>query len=153
MWVPEVKVILPFPTMPSRTVIDASTALGPTLAVLADAFTSSPSDKQLRSARAVAYPIRAWYCIGSFIGFVSLCYFLGLAYRIRRKVLPSTTSRQRGVIDYRRLPVAVMHTFRAFAFRSTVSIGRSYTLNVAELFMTAAYAAILFSWGLVNSKS
>jgi hypothetical protein len=45
-----------------------------------------------------------------------------------------------------------MHTFRALIFRWTLTLGDSYTLNVVEVFMTAAYIVILFSWALVNCR-
>jgi ferric-chelate reductase len=141
--------------MASRAADNPSTILGPSLAALSKSFIATQSDKETPLVQLFLYPKRVWYCVGSFIGFVSLCHFLSLVYRIsiRRNVPPPVISRQRGVIDYRRVPVAVMHTFRALAFRSTVSIGQYYTLNVADLFMTLAYTAILFSWSLVNCKS
>lgn len=109
-------------------------------------------DRKIRIAQAVEYPNRAWYCIASFIGFVSICHFTALIYRIwwRRS---TQNSRTRGVISYQRLPAATVNAFRALAFRWTLPIGESYTLNLAEVFLTAAYTVIIFVWALVNSTS
>ncbi|RDB30109.1 Ferric/cupric reductase transmembrane component 1 [Hypsizygus marmoreus] len=109
-------------------------------------------DRAIRIAQAFEYPNRAWYCIAAFIGFVSVCHFVALLYRIQRRPLPPN-AQSRGPIVFRRLPAAVMNAFRALAFRWTIPIGRSYTLNVAEVFLTAAYIVILFVWSLVNSTN
>jgi hypothetical protein len=120
------------------------------------AKTSSTPDKQLRVAQAFAFPIRAWYCIGSFIGFVSLCHFLTLVCRLWRgtsqRHKPAVRTRSSDVIQYRRLPAAMMDTFRALAFRWTLPIGKSHTVNATELLLTAAYGIIVFVWSLIHCE-
>jgi hypothetical protein len=107
-------------------------------------------DQDRAAAQADLYPTRAWACVGGFIGFVSVYHLFSLLWR---RVPPhSAASRNRDVIHIRRLPAALMHTFRVIAFRWTISLGDSFTLNLAELFMTAGYITILFSWALVNCK-
>jgi hypothetical protein len=111
-------------------------------------------DLDRAAAQADLYPTRAWACVGGFIAFVSLCHLFSLLSLLWRHVPPdSAASRNRDVIHIRRLPTALVHTFRVIAFRWTISLGDSFTLNLAELFMTAGYIAILFSWALVNCKS
>ncbi|KAF5375667.1 hypothetical protein D9615_009357 [Tricholomella constricta] len=110
-------------------------------------------DRKLRIAQAVNYPNRAWFCVAAFIGLVSICHFLTLFYRTTRRRRSPRTATPRGVASLSRLPSALMNTFRAFAFRTTIPIGGSYTLNVAEVFLTAAYTTIIFVWSLVNATS
>ena len=110
-----------------------------------------PEDLDRADAQAGLYPTRAWACVGGFIAFVSLCHFVSLFSLLWRPVTPhSSAPRNRNVIHIQRLPVALMHTFRVIAFRWTISLGDSYTLNLAEVFMTAGYIAILFAWTFVN---
>lgn len=123
----------------------------PTVAVLAASPT--PIDKIIRIAQAVSFPIRAWYCIGSFIGFVSLCHFISLFYRFYFKSSAATASSTRDVVRYRRIPSASLSVFRALAFRWTLPIGESYTISITEIFLTGAYMAIVFTWSMVNCKS
>jgi ferric-chelate reductase len=119
------------------------------LVVAAPSADSTTSDYQ-----AITYPKYVWSCVGSFIALVVVCRFVGLLGMRRRLVpSPSASSSRRDVIYYRRLPAAIMHTFRAIAFRWTISLGDSYTFNVAEVFLTAAYIAILLSWTFVNCMS
>jgi ferric-chelate reductase len=110
-------------------------------------------DEDRGAAQADLYPTLAWACVGGFIAFVSVCHLFSLfSLPWRRVPLHSAASRNRDVIHIRRLPAALTHTFRVIAFRWTISLGDSFTLNLAELFMTAGYIAILFSWALVNCR-
>ena len=109
-------------------------------------------DKVIYNSHIANYPNRAWFCIASVILFVTLCRFTSLLYNIGTGVRTRTRPRTRGVVQYSRLPAAVLNAFRAIAFRWTVPISNSYTLNLAEVFLTAAYIAVLFTWSLVNCK-
>ncbi|RDB30770.1 putative ferric reductase transmembrane component [Hypsizygus marmoreus] len=109
-------------------------------------------DKIIRIAQAKNYPNNAWYCIASFIGFVSACHIFSLLYH-RLQIPSNRVPCTRGKISLRRLPAATLNAFRSFSFRWTIPIGQSYTLNVAEVFLTAAYIVIIFVWSLVNSTN
>lgn len=113
----------------------------------------SPADHIAANLQADLYPTRAWACVGGFIGFVAVCHFLSLISMLWRRTPPySPDARSRGSIRLGRLPDAFGSLFRTIAFRWTVSFGGGYSLNIAEIFMTAGYIAILFSWSLVNCK-
>ncbi|KAI0367300.1 iron reductase [Pilatotrama ljubarskyi] len=109
------------------------------------------------------YPRQLWWLIASFVLLVSLCQFLSWAASKcswRGACTPkddadleakssSPTSRFSG----RRLPVAIINAYRVIAFRYTLEIGRSYTLNVAEVFVTCAYIVAIFTWEFVNTTT
>lgn len=107
-------------------------------------------DRKIRIAQAVAYKDRLWYCIACFIALISVCHWFSVLYQIRRKIPPHSV---RGKVSITRLPAALLNVFRALVFRQTLSIGKSYTLNVAEVFLTAAYIVLIFTWSLVNCAS
>lgn len=112
------------------------------------------ADLDRAAIQANLYPTRAWACVGGFIAFVSLCHIISLFGLVGRRAPPyDSVSRNRGIIQLGRLPAAFMHTFRVVAFRWTLSLGGSYNLNVAEVFMSAGYIAILFAWSFANSTS
>lgn len=111
-------------------------------------------DKPIRISRFYTYPNQVLFLVASFIGLVILCHFLTLGYTLSRrgKMRAAKLPSRRGKISLKRVPVAIADTFRALAFRWTIPIGRYYTLNVAEVFLTAAYGAVLFTWTMINSE-
>ena len=111
------------------------------------------SDEDIYNSHIANYPNRVWFCIASVILFVTLCRFTSLPWNIRSGMQTHARPRIRGVVQYSRLPAAMLNAFRAIAFRWTVPISNSYTLNLAEVFLTAAYITVLFTWSLVNCKS
>lgn len=108
-------------------------------------------DKAIRIPRFFSYPKQVLYLVSSFIALVSLCHFISLAYRyaIRNRTYSAT----RRPSALRRFPTAVIDSLRAIAFRWTVPIGASYTLNLAEVGMTLGYTGVLLSWTFVNSNA
>ncbi|KAI0320573.1 ferric reductase NAD binding domain-containing protein [Amylostereum chailletii] len=117
-------------------------------------------DKVLRVQRAEDYPKQVWYFLACFIGLVGLANHVSLIsfHRHRHRFpaqgdaetqRPSST----GSISYRRLPLAAVNAWRVIAFRSHVRIGHSYSLNLAEVFMTATYITILFVWTMYNTNA
>lgn len=121
---------------------------------MASASTRAPSiDTKIRAARFAQYPILNWYCVVGFIILLPFCRLLVYAIRCTRGPPSSGVSRTRRTINWRRLPAAFVHTFRAIAFRWTFSIGKSCTLNVAQCFVTAAYMATLLTWTFANCKA
>ncbi|KAG2359762.1 ferric reductase NAD binding domain-containing protein [Suillus spraguei] len=53
----------------------------------------------------------------------------------------------------RRIPLAIINFYRVVAFRWTIEIGQSYTLNIAEVFVTVAYIALLLIHAFINTTS
>ncbi|KAG1795142.1 ferric reductase NAD binding domain-containing protein [Suillus plorans] len=53
----------------------------------------------------------------------------------------------------RRIPLAIINFYRVVAFRWTLEIGKSYTLNMAEVFVTMAYIALLLTYAFINTTS
>ena len=123
-------------------------------------------DRDIRVAHANKYPLQVWYFLASLIFLITLFNIagLGLGYyrdrRNRRRLSRASRSPEaqnqpnlmRGSINLLRLPHALADTFRAISFRWTISIGRSYTLNLAEVVFTAIYISICFAWALINSE-
>ena len=117
-------------------------------------FDRAPNpDKVIYNSHIIYYSHRVWFCIAGVILFVTLCRFTSLLCNARTGMQTPARLRTRGAVQYRRLPAAMLNTFRAIAFRWTVPISNSYTLNLAEVFLTAAYIAVVFIWALVNCKS
>ncbi|KAF8875281.1 ferric reductase NAD binding domain-containing protein [Mucidula mucida] len=108
-------------------------------------------DRAIRVQRAADYPKQVWYLLASFIVFLSICHVISLLFNRARRI--QGRNGERGRISLRRVPLAFVNVFRVMAFRWTIPIGNYYTLNVAEIFLTAAYIAIIFTWSLINSTS
>jgi hypothetical protein len=53
----------------------------------------------------------------------------------------------------RRIPLAFVNIYRVVAFRWTLEIGQTYTLNMAEIFVTLGYITLLLTYTFINSKS
>ncbi|KAG5642176.1 hypothetical protein DXG03_003439 [Asterophora parasitica] len=136
--------------MPSPTLTDVLNVV-PSKIVAAAAKTPDP-DRTRRVALAHNNPIRAWYCVAAFIALIALFRFLALAYRTIRPRSPKAL-RPRGAISFYRLPSALTNSFRALAFRTMVPIGSSYAINVTEVFLTAAYATLIYTWSLAHTTS
>ncbi|KAG5718867.1 putative ferric reductase transmembrane component [Termitomyces sp. T112] len=116
----------------------------------------SDPDHSIRVAHAMIYPEDIWFCIATFIAFISLCHAISLLVRtlaIPRFKRSYKNTPTRGVIALSRLPLAIANAFRAITFRSTVQLGASYTLNIAEVFVTVIYITFIFVWALVNSTN
>lgn len=107
----------------------------------------SALDKQLLVARADLYPKEVVWAIAGLIAVVSLFHLLNLFYNLL------TRPAKRGAVSLRRIPLAVADVTRSVAFRWTISFGSSYTLNLAEVTLTAAYISLLFVFALVNTTS
>jgi len=117
-------------------------------------------DRTIRVAHANKYPLQVWYFLASFIFLITLFNITGLGlgyYRDRRNRrslgrTPEAQNLRRGSASLLRLPHALADTFKAISFRWTISIGQSYTLNLAEVVLTAIYISICFAWALINSE-
>lgn len=123
-------------------------------------------DRDIRVAHANQYPLQVWYFLASLIFLIALVNIAGLGLgvyrdkRNRRRLSRASRSPEaqnqpnpmRSSINLLRLPHALVDTFRAISFRWTISIGQSYTLNLAEVVLTAIYISICFAWALINSE-
>ncbi|KAG2151644.1 FAD-binding domain-containing protein [Suillus bovinus] len=108
----------------------------------------------------VQYPQQIWYTIAAFL-FVIGCFQWGLflhskfARRARHEYDEETVIAN-GVhrkFSLRRIPLAVINVYRVVAFRWTLEIGRSYTLNMTEVFVTVAYIVLLLTYAFINTTS
>lgn len=120
-------------------------------------------DRPFRRHYNFEYPKELLYFIGSVIFLVAVFQFGSFLYskfigwtRTRRRDVtitdpespPSSISR---CLQLRRLPLAFVNAYRIVSFRCTVGVG-SYTLNFAEVFLTATYIIIIFTWAFVHSE-
>ncbi|KAJ7436564.1 ferric reductase like transmembrane component-domain-containing protein [Mycena latifolia] len=111
-------------------------------------------DRAPSHARTYAYPPRVWYFIASFIALVSFYHFTKLLVsRMSSKKPAISTAGGRGRSSLRRIPLAILNNVRTVIFRTTLSLGGSYKLNVTELFIACAYIATLFTWALINTTN
>lgn len=95
---------------------------------------SASHDQALRSFLAKEYPREVWYFLASLILLVALC-----------NILSHNLSRW--------IPTAVSKDPEAIRTSRKGPIGQTFSLNAAELFLTALYVAILFAWTLTNSTT
>ena len=58
-----------------------------------------------------------------------------------------------GPISWRRLPAAIGTTWDITAYRWTIPLGQNHVLSLAELGVTALYAAAILTWNFVNCQS
>ncbi|EGN94560.1 hypothetical protein SERLA73DRAFT_62268 [Serpula lacrymans var. lacrymans S7.3] len=107
------------------------------------ARSTAPTDKTLRVERYTLYPEQVWYLFAVFI------FVVGVFQTINDPELASTSA-SRG-LSLRRIPLALTNAYRVVAFRWTLEIGSSYTLNMAEVFVTIAYIVMLFIWAFINT--
>ncbi|KAG2151663.1 ferric reductase NAD binding domain-containing protein [Suillus bovinus] len=106
------------------------------------------------------YPDQVWYTIAVFL-FVVGCFQWGSLLHskfARRRHHESdeetgTTNDIQYKVSLRRIPLAIVNAYRVVAFRWTLEIGQSYTLNMAEVFTTVAYIALLLIYAFINTTS
>ncbi|KAI0710554.1 ferric reductase NAD binding domain-containing protein [Earliella scabrosa] len=121
-------------------------------------------DEAIRAQRTHEYPHQLWWLIASFIGLLAITHFLSWATSRGSSKVPSrekTTDPEAGggalvtpgVFSWRNLPTALVNLYRVVAFRWSLNIGKSYTLNFAEVFVTCAYIVALFTWEFLNTTN
>jgi hypothetical protein len=110
-------------------------------------------DRAIRKGRATEYPKQMGYFIACCVAVVSLYHLVTLvaSYTFARRV-PKNNPPRTGP-RFSRLPRAIINSFRAVAFRRTVSIGSVYTFTLAELFLAAGYIVAVFTWSFINCQS
>ncbi|KZP33754.1 hypothetical protein FIBSPDRAFT_810265 [Athelia psychrophila] len=107
----------------------------------------SAVDRTLRKQRNKEYPIQLWYFLACFI------FLVGAKQGTldsESHIIPSSSS-----VNLRRLPSAILNTYRIVALRWTIRInlGTVYTLNVAEIAITCAYIIAIFTWSFINTTA
>lgn len=110
-------------------------------------------DNKWRAYYAEEYPHQLWWLVSSFIAFVAVCQFTSFIvgkYQARSKSTPVATESNK--IQLSRLPLALVNYWRVLSYRVNIGIG-SYTLNLAEVFLTCAYIVALFTWEFINSTT
>ncbi|OBZ78050.1 Ferric/cupric reductase transmembrane component 1 [Grifola frondosa] len=121
--------------------------------------TKSNPDKILRVARSKRYPDEIWWCIACIIFTVAL-FNRGswvISHLVARYGSTAVSDAEGGRasaprhFSLRRLPLAIVNAYRVIAFRWTLNIGSSFTLNVAEVAVTCGYIITLFTWDLINT--
>ncbi|KAG1725636.1 uncharacterized protein EDB91DRAFT_1087050 [Suillus paluster] len=123
--------------------------------------TAGPTDDSLHTTRDTLYPMQAWYCIGIFIFVIAIFQWISFFHsKFSRKRSTSNGSdpeqapvHHRRVFSWRRIPLGLVNAYRVIAFRWTVEIGKWYTLNVVEIFVTVAYISFLFIWAFINTTN
>ncbi|KAG0696159.1 ferric reductase NAD binding domain-containing protein [Suillus ampliporus] len=127
------------------------------ISILASA--TGPTDKSLRVTRNKLYPKQAWYCIGLFIFIIAIFQWISFFHSkfARRRQTPNEDDTEHASVhrrhgfSWRRIPLGLANAYRVIAFRWTLEFGKSYTLNMAEVFVTMAYIVFLFVWAFVNT--
>ncbi|KAG9221838.1 hypothetical protein CCMSSC00406_0005663 [Pleurotus cornucopiae] len=110
-------------------------------------------DRLPRIQQAHDYPREALWPLAGFTALVALCHLLVILSTL---LFPQRHARPEGARSspsLRRIPAALLDTFRVIAYRCTIPIGGSHSLNLAEVFLTAAYITIIFVWSLVHSTN
>ncbi|THH14579.1 hypothetical protein EW146_g5768 [Bondarzewia mesenterica] len=116
-------------------------------------------DAALRKYRATEYPKEAWYFVACFIFLAGIFNLVSVVTSWRRgrvgvsKDVEGQGRSSTGSVSFRRLHLALVNACRIIAFRCSISVGKSFSLNLAEVFMTATYITIMLTWSFINSKN
>ncbi|EIW85649.1 iron reductase [Coniophora puteana RWD-64-598 SS2] len=121
---------------------------------------TSATDRQLSSSRTNLYPLELWWSVAIFMFVVGTFNWGSYIHaRLSRSRHHRTIDIERGpspptrAHPLWRYPLAVLNVFRVVAYRWTLSFGGSYSLSVAEMFVTAAYVALVFTYAFINCTS
>ncbi|PIL27014.1 transporter [Ganoderma sinense ZZ0214-1] len=157
----------PASASPSGPPAQNATAGGPPPSPGGAGMSMSP-DRAIYFARDEAYPEQLWWLVAAFIGLVAVCQLASwalakwsLARRLSRKKTTTGDAVENGGspgaagrgFALRNVPTALVNAYRVVAFRWTLEIGQSYTLNVAEVFVTVAYIVALFCWEFLGTTN
>ncbi|KAG2078953.1 iron reductase [Suillus decipiens] len=116
------------------------------------------SEAEIADPNDTYYPEQVWYTIAAFL-FVVGCFQWGSLvhskFAGRRYYESDEETVAINDISYRfslrRIPVAIINFYRVVAFRWTLELGKSYTLNMAEVFVTVAYITLLLIYAFINT--
>ncbi|KAF9528715.1 ferric reductase NAD binding domain-containing protein [Crepidotus variabilis] len=118
---------------------------------LAASVAANP-DKTLRVARSWDYPKRFIWLIVGCIALLSIVNFVSLAWRYFTRGR-SYSSPARHAVSITRIPAAAVDTIQALAFRWTIPVGTSFSINFLEFGVCVSYVAALLSWTFANTTS
>ncbi|OJA15480.1 hypothetical protein AZE42_06344, partial [Rhizopogon vesiculosus] len=109
--------------------------------------------------RNIKYPEQLWYALAVFL-FVVGCFQWGSSLHskfARRRQHESDEETASNHVHHkfalRRIPLALINFYRVVAFRWTLEIGQTYTLNIAEVFVTLGYIALLYIYTFIDTTS
>lgn len=114
------------------------------------------TDKSLRSGRTDLYPVQAWYCIALFIFIIAIFQWISF-FHSKFAASPHSSDPEHASVhhphrfSWRRVPVGLVNAYRVVSFRWTLQFGMTYTLNMAEVFVTVSYIVFLFVWTFINT--
>lgn len=119
----------------------------------------SKADITILTEQLDSYPQQVWIYIGIFlfvVGFFQWGSHIHSKFARRTHHESDEETAPIHNIQYkfslRRIPLAFINFYRVVAFRWTLEIGKSYTLNMAEVLVTVTYIALLLAYAFINSK-
>ncbi|KAG2112970.1 ferric reductase like transmembrane component-domain-containing protein [Suillus discolor] len=120
----------------------------------------SKADITILTQQLDTYPQQVWVFIGvslSIIGCFQWGSHIHSKFARRRHHESDEETAPIHNIQYkfslRRIPLAIINFYRVVAFRWTLEIGKSYTLNMAEVLVTMTYIALLLTYAFINTTS
>lgn len=119
-----------------------------------DDTSASETDASIRGI--VFYPIDP-YLVIIFVLLAVGCFQWGAFFHTKFNSHPRSVRDEESVPSSQRrasvfsLPLAVINFYRVLAFRTTIGF-RAYVFNLAELFITVAYLALLLAWTFIISN-
>ncbi|KIJ06187.1 hypothetical protein PAXINDRAFT_92374 [Paxillus involutus ATCC 200175] len=121
---------------------------------------TAPTDWAIRIQRFGLYPEETWFCLATFLFVVGLFQWGSILHsKLVKRRRPSkapdeestlSSARPSKRFSLTRLPLAAVNIYRVVAFRWTLEFG-SYVINMAEVFVTIAYVALLLTWTFINT--
>jgi len=117
---------------------------------------ATAADRALADHYNEEYAYQAWWLVASFLFLVGVIHYGSVALRslFPGKKGPTDVEADGRVVRhpfcFRPLPLTITNAYRIMAFRKTLTIG-SFSLNLAEVFITIAYIVALFVWSFINS--
>jgi ferric-chelate reductase len=121
---------------------------------------TAPTDWAIRIQRFGLYPEETWFCLATFLFVVGLFQWGSILHsKLVKRRRPSKAPDEESTLSsarppkrfsLKRLPLAAVNIYRVVAFRWTLEFG-SYVINMAEVFVTIAYVALLLTWTFINS--
>ncbi|KAG1907913.1 ferric reductase NAD binding domain-containing protein [Suillus fuscotomentosus] len=121
---------------------------------------ASKADITILTEELDSYPQQVWIFIGVFLSVVGCFQWSSHIHsKFARRTHHESDEETAPIhnIQYkfslRRIPLAFINFYRVVAFRWTLEIGKSYTLNMAEVFVTVAYIALLLAYAFINTTS
>ncbi|KAG1880529.1 ferric reductase NAD binding domain-containing protein [Suillus tomentosus] len=120
----------------------------------------SKDDINILTEQLDSYPQQVWIYVGVFLSVVGFFQWGSHIHsKFARRTHHESDEETAPIhnIQYkfslRRIPLAFINFYRVVAFRWTLEIGKSYTLNMAEVFVTVTYIALLLAYAFKNTTS